>query len=57
MSNGFTDDLIKYVYHHYTHKQYGVGKSVNLSQEELIKLRLRFKLIQNKLYKIILTDP
>ena len=50
--NNFVEELSKIVYRKYTSENFGIGKPIKISHDDLIKLRLRFKLVQNDLYKI-----
>ena len=51
-TNPFLVALSKYVYNQSLMEEYGIGKPSKLDYCELIKLRARFKLTQNQLYKI-----
>jgi len=51
-TNPFLVTLSKYVYNQSLMEEYGIGKPSKLDHCELIKLRARFKLTQNQLYKI-----
>lgn len=52
MDNPFTTELVTVIYHKYLREIYGIGKPCSIKDDELTKLRARFKLTQNNLYKI-----
>lgn len=52
MVNQFLVQLSKIVYNKSLREEYGIGKPTKLDHCDLIKLKARFKIEQNKLYKI-----
>lgn len=53
MVNQFLVQLSKTVYNENLREEYGIGKPTKLDHCDLIKLKARFKIEQNQLYKLI----
>lgn len=53
MVNQFLVQLSKIVYNENLREEYGIGKPTKLDHNDLIKLKARFKIEQNQLYKLI----
>lgn len=53
MVNQFLVQLSKIVYNENLREEYGIGKPTKLDHCDLIKLKARFKIEQNQLYKLI----
>lgn len=50
--NALIKELSKVVYNESLREEYGIGKPTKLDHCDLIKLKARFKIEQNQLYKI-----